>query len=169
MAFGDYWKAVSTEDYPVILDWLNQHDAGEGADIGAVDVAYLLFGEKYGAKIGLVEYFEYDLLLDEETEEQYYIDEEGERIYEGDFEGMIYQGYRYLDSDFSDDTIEYVPVTDDRIWKQANDLAQNDWSYAFDLKPSAEDITWDEYQEHLAEHDYPHFPYHPTILEEEDQ
>ena len=153
MAYGDYWKVVSPKDYESILDWLERHESSEDVDIEAIDVAYLLFGKKYGEEIKLAEYFETELFLDESTGEQYYIDEVGDKIY-GDWSSNAYEGYRYLSEEAKDHTIDYVSVSEEKVIQLANDLAQNHWRFAFDLKPMFETITLEEYQEQLSEAGY---------------
>jgi hypothetical protein len=149
MAFGDYWKVVSGEDFDTIQERIrNYWNENDEIDSEAIDWAYKLFGDKYGPEIRLVEKFEYDVLIDLETEEEYYIDENGERVY-GDWASSICWGFRYIDSDFSDTTIEYVEVDNEQIWKQANNLAQNHWSYDSQLKPVSPWMSIDEYQEQL--------------------
>lgn len=167
MAFGDYWKAVSSEDYEKIQERLRNYGSeNDEADSAAIDWAYKLFGEKYGAEIRLVERFQYDLSIDPETEEQFYVDEEGNKVF-GDWTTSDVSGYRYLDSDFSETTIEYIEIEQEKIIQQANDLAQNHWYYASNLQPERSNMTFDEYQQQLAEAGYEHFDY-PGEWEDED-
>lgn len=153
MAYGDYWKVVSKEDYKAILDWFDRHESGDEIDIEALDVAYLLFGEKYGEEIKLAEYFESEIFLDEATGEQYYIDEVGDKVY-GDWSSSSYEGYRYVSEEAKDFTVDYISVADEKVIQLANDLAQNHWRFALDLKPKYETITISEYQEQLSEAGY---------------
>lgn len=153
MAYGDYWKAVSPKDYDKIQEWLMTHDAGEEIDTEAIDVAFLLFGDKYGEDIKLVEHYEAEILRDEETGEEYYLDELGDPVY-GDWGSDSFESYRYLDDDFSDSTIDYLPVANESIILLANDLAQKSWRYAPDLKPQEGVETLKEYREQLIESGY---------------
>lgn len=167
MAFGDYWKAVSSEDYEKIQERLRNYGSeNDEADSAAVDWAHQLFGEKYGAEIKLVEHFQYELSIAPETDEQFYVDEFGEKIY-GDWTTSDVSGYRYVDSDFSETTIEYIEVEHEKIIQQANDLAQNHWDYARNLQPERPNMTFDEYQKQLDEAGYDHFTY-PGEGEDED-
>ena len=138
MAYGDYWKAVNQEDFDLIRAWIYDHDF-ENINTESVDVAYLLFKEKYGKKIELVEWVESEPKIDEETGEEYYDEPDT---------------YFYIDSDDETSTIEYHVVNDEKVRKIANDLAQNHWRYASDLIPQYSDVTLLEYTEQLAEAGY---------------
>ncbi|RZI47838.1 hypothetical protein [Lactococcus kimchii] len=153
MAYGDYWKAVSPTDYDLIQEWIINHDAEDGVDTEAIDVAFLLFGDKYGEDIKLVEHHEVEVLRDGETGEEYYLDESRKPVY-GNWGVETFESYRYLDTDFTDSTIEYIPVANESIISIANDLAQNSWRFAFDLKPKEGVETLEEYQEQLDECGY---------------
>lgn len=138
MAYGDYWKVVSREDYDKIQAWIDVHDF-EDVNTEAVDVAYLLFGDKYGSDIELVEWVEPEALIDEETGEEYFEEE---------------ATWQYTDSDFCDDTIEYHIANDEKVRKVANDMAQNSWRYAGDLIPEDADMTFEDYDEQLERAGY---------------
>lgn len=153
MAYGNYWKAVTPEDKIKIERWLDQHETNTVVDIEAVDVASLLFDKKYGVEIKLAIPFEVTLSFDETTGEQYYIDEEGKAIY-GEWESNSFKAYRYLDEEAHSSTIEYISVANEEVLHLANDLAQNHWNYALNLKPNYEGISLEEYLEDLANAGY---------------
>ncbi len=153
MAYGDYWKAVSPTDYDLIQEWIMNHDAEEEVDTEAIDIAFLLFGNKYGEDIKLVEHYEVEILIDDETGEEYYLDESRKPVY-GNWGVETLESYRYLDDDFNGSTIEYIPVTDKSIASLANDLAQKSWRYAHDLKPKEGVETLEEYRKQLIESGY---------------
>ena len=64
MAYGDFWKVVTQKDYDCIQEWISDHDFEE-IDTESVDVAYLLFKDKYGKEIQLVEWVESEPKIDE--------------------------------------------------------------------------------------------------------
>ncbi|GAB2023687.1 hypothetical protein RyT2_27640 [Pseudolactococcus yaeyamensis] len=141
MAYGDYWKVVSSEDYEKIKTWLDVHDF-EDINTESVDIAYLLFGNKYGEDIGLVYWDEAEAEINEETGEPYYDEEDTWRYY----------------SDYDEeDTIEYHISNDEKIQKLANHLAQNHWRYSDDLIPVDSDMTFEAYQDQLSEAGYSDF------------
>lgn len=149
MAFGDYWKAVSGEDFDKIQEHMgNYWNENDDVDLEAIDWAYVLFGDKYGKEIRLVEKFEYKISTETETGEQFYIDDSGKKVY-GEWTSSHYSGYRYVDSENKNFTIEYVEADNNQIWKKANELAQNHWKYAPKLKPAYPWISFDEYQQQL--------------------
>jgi hypothetical protein len=153
MAYGGYWKAVSPKDYNTIQEWIMNHDAEEKIETEAIDLAFLLFGDKYGREIKLVEHYEVEILRDGETGEEYYLDKLGKPVY-GDWGGESFESYRYLDDVFSNSSIEYIPVALGSIVLLANDLAQKSWWNAPDLKPKEGLGTLEEYREQLIESGY---------------
>lgn len=140
MAYGDYWKVVSSEDYEKIKEWIDNHTF-EDVNTESIDVAYLLFRDKYGEDIGLVYWFEPEAQIDEDTGEEYF-EETGT--------------YRYY-SDRDEDTIEYHIANDEKIQKLANDMAQNHWQYSGDLIPDDSDMTYKAYRNQLITAGYSDF------------
>lgn len=129
MAYGDYWKAVSKEDATQIQEWIQNHDY-EQINTECIDVAYLLFGDKYGAQIKLVEWGAAEPSSDEQGT------------------------YHYINSDDEVSTIEYHLTNDEKVQKLANDMAQNHWRYARNLIPSYSTITYEDYCEQLSNAGY---------------
>ena len=109
MAYGDFWKVVTQKDYDRIQEWISDHDF-EAIDTESVDVAYLLFKDKYGKEIQLVEWVESEPKIDVETGEEYYDEPDT---------------YRYTDSDNEGTTIEYYVAENEKVRNIANDMAQN--------------------------------------------
>lgn len=151
MAYGDYWKAISGNDFDKIQERMSSYwNENDEADLEAIDWAYLLFGDKYGEEIRLVEKFEYKILKESESEEQFYIDDSGKKIY-GEWTSSHYSGYRYIDTENKNFTIEYIESDNDQVWKRANDLAQKHWNFDLKLKPQHSTMSIDEYEEQLDE------------------
>lgn len=138
MAYGDFWKVVTQKDYDRIQEWISDHDF-EAIDTESVDVAYLLFKDKYGKEIQLVEWVESGPKIDEETGEEYYDEPDT---------------YRYTDSDNEGTTIEYYVAENEKVRNIANDMAQNHWHYASDLIPPYSDVSLGDYTSQLAQAGY---------------
>ena len=138
MAYGDFWKVVTQKDYDRIQEWISDHDFEE-IDTESVDVAYLLFKDKYGKEIQLVEWVESGPKIDEETGEEYYDEPDT---------------YRYTDSDNEGTTIEYYVAENEKVRNIANDMAQNHWHYASDLIPPYSDVSLGDYTSQLAQAGY---------------
>ena len=138
MAYGDFWKVVTQKDYDRIQEWISDHDF-EAIDTESVDVAYLLFKDKYGKEIQLVEWVESEPKIDEETGEEYYDEPDT---------------YRYTDSDNEGTTIEYYVAENEQVRNIANDMAQNHWRYASDLIPPYSDVSLGDYTSQLAQAGY---------------
>ena len=138
MAYGDFWKVVTQKDYDRIQEWISDHDFEE-IDTESVDVAYLLFKDKYGKEIQLVEWVESEPKIDEATGEEYQ-DE--------------HDTYRYTDSDNEGTTIEYYVAENEKVRNIANDMAQNHWHYASDLIPPYSDVSLGDYTSQLAQAGY---------------
>lgn len=138
MAYGDFWKVVTREDYKLIQEWINNHDY-EDVNTASIDVAYHLFDEKYGEEIVLVEWVESEPKIDEDTGEEYYDEMDT---------------YQYVNSDYEGNTIEYHIADNEKVRQTANDLAQNHWRFSNDLIPLDEDMTLEEYKEQLFDAGY---------------
>ena len=138
MAYGDFWKVVTQKDYDRIQEWISDHDF-EAIDTESVDVAYLLFKDKYGKEIQLVEWVESEPKIDVETGEEYYDEPDT---------------YRYTDSDNEGTTIEYYVAENEKVRNIANDMAQNHWHYASDLIPPYSDVSLGDYTSQLAQAGY---------------
>ena len=138
MAYGDFWKVVTQKDYDRIQEWISDHDF-EAIDTESVDVAYLLFKDKYGKEIQLVEWVESEPKIDVETGEEYYDEPDT---------------YRYTDSDNEGATIEYYVAENEKVRNIANDMAQNHWHYASDLIPPYSDVSLGDYTSQLAQAGY---------------
>lgn len=138
MAYGDFWKVVTQKDYDRIQEWISDHDFEE-IDTESVDVAYLLFKDKYGKEIQLVEWVESEPKIDVETGEEYYDEPDT---------------YRYTDSDNEGTTIEYYVAENEKVRNIANDMAQNHWHYASDLIPPYSDVSLGDYTSQLAQAGY---------------